>query len=101
MQRRERMFDDLAKVANGAVSTLVGIKAELEALVRQQVERFLAGMDVVPRDEFDAVKAMATKARVEQEMLERRVADLEAILGSRSEPRLAKVRKKAPPKTPS
>ena len=101
MQRRERMFDDLAKVANGAVSTLVGIKAELEALARQQVERFLAGMDVVPRDEFDAVKAMATKARSEQETLERRVAKLEAILDSRSKSRPARARKKTSPKAPS
>jgi hypothetical protein len=101
MQRRERMFDDLAKVANGAVSTLVGIKAELEALVRQQMERFLAGMDVVPRDEFDAVKAMATKARSEQEALERRVAELEAALGGGPKSRPARSRKKASPKSPS
>lgn len=80
MQTKNRMFDDFAKVANGAVSTLVGIKGEMEALVRQQMERFLLDMDVVPRDEFDAVKAVATKARAEQEKLEKRVAQLEAAL---------------------
>jgi BMFP domain-containing protein YqiC len=83
MQSRNRMFDDLAKVANGAVSTFVGLKGEVEAMVRQQMEKMLSRMDVVPRDEFDAVKAVAAKARTEQEKLERRVAALEAQLAGR------------------
>lgn len=95
MQTKNRMFDDFAKVANGAVSTLVGIKAEMEALVRQQIERFLLDMDLVPRDEFDAVKAVAVKARAEQEKLEKRVAQLEAQLaGAKAKP----ARRKAPAK---
>ena len=81
MQTRNRVFDDLAKVAGGAVSALSGIKAEVEILVRQQIERLLVEVDMVPRDEFDAVKEMAAKARGEQEKLERRVRDLEARLG--------------------
>jgi BMFP domain-containing protein YqiC len=80
MQTSNRVLDDLAKVANGAVSTLVGIKAELDALIRQQLERLVGRLDLVPREEFDAVKAMAAKARAEQEKLERRVAALEARL---------------------
>ena len=84
MQSRNRMFDDLAKVANGAVSTFVGLKGEVEAIVRQQMEKMLSRMDVVPRDEFDAVKAVAAKARSEQEKLERRVAALEAQLTGRT-----------------
>jgi BMFP domain-containing protein YqiC len=80
MQTSNRVLDDLAKVANGAVSTLVGIKAELDALIRQRLERLVDRLDLVPREEFDAVKAMAAKARAEQEKLERRVAELEARL---------------------
>ena len=81
MQTRSRVFDDLAKVAGGAVSALSGIKAEIEALVRQQIERLLVEVDMVPRDEFDAVKAMAANARKEQEILEKRVRQLERKLG--------------------
>ena len=77
MQTTNRFLDDLAKVANGAVSTLSGVKGEIEALVHQRLERVLLDMDLVPRDEFDAVKAMAAKARAEQEKLEARLARLE------------------------
>ena len=84
MQSKNRVLDDLARVANGAVSTLVGVKGEIEAMVRVQVERLLARFDLVERDEFDAVKAMAAKARAEQERLEKRVAALEAKLGVRA-----------------
>ena len=78
MQSRARILEDLAKVTTGAVSTLAGIKNEIEALVRQQLERLMSDMDLVPREEFDAVKAMAAKARGEQEALRKRVAALEA-----------------------
>ena len=81
MQTSNRILDDLARVANGAISTLVGIKNEIDALVRQRIERLLNDADVVPREEFDAVKAMAAKARTEQERLEIRIVGLEARLG--------------------
>ena len=80
MQTRNRVLDDMAKLANGAVGALAGAGRELEALVRAQIEKLLAGMDLVRRDEFDAVKAMAAKARAEQELLETRIAALEARL---------------------
>ena len=80
MQTRSRIVDDLARVASGAVSTLAGIKDEIEALVRHRVERLLAEIDAVPRDEFEAVKAMAATARAEQERLEQRVLALEEQL---------------------
>jgi BMFP domain-containing protein YqiC len=108
MQTRSRIFDDLAKVAGGAVSTLSGIKAEIEVLIRQQIERLLLDADMVPRDEFDAVKAVAAKARSEQERLEKRVQALEKKLGvkapakprTKAKPKTkAKARKKAPAKT--
>lgn len=82
MQTSNRVLEDLAKVANGAVSTLVGIKAELEAMVRQQAERLVAGLDLVPREEFEAVRAMAAKARTEQERLEKRLVAVEAQLAA-------------------
>ncbi len=95
MQTSNRILDDLARVANGAVSTLVGIKNEIDALVRQRVERLLNDADVVPREEFDAVKAMAAKARTEQEKLEKRVAGLEAKIGVKAAARTAKPAAKA------
>ena len=78
MQSQNRFFDDVARVASGALGALSGVKGEVEARVREQLERVLAGMDLVTREEFEAVKAMAAKARSEQEDLSRRVAALEA-----------------------
>ncbi len=95
MQTSNRILDDLARVANGAVSTLVGIKNEIDALVRQRIERLLNDANVVPREEFDAVKAMAAKARTEQERLEKRIAGLEAKLGVKPAARAAKSAAKA------
>lgn len=80
MQTDNRILDDLARVAGGALGAFTGLKNEAEALMRQQFERILADMDVVPREEFDAVRAVATKAREEQEALAARVAQLEAAL---------------------
>src|SRR5512144_31246 len=80
MQTSNSFFDDLAKMASGAASTVVGVRQEIEALVRQRIERLVADFDLVRRDEFEAVKAMAANARIEQERLERRLADLEAKL---------------------
>lgn len=84
MQSQNRFFDDLARVAAGALGTLSGVKTEVEARLRDQLERVLAGMDLVSRDEFEAVKAMAAKARSEQEDLANRVTDLEARLAALS-----------------
>lgn len=80
MQSQNRFFDDLARVANGAVGALSGVRSDIEARFRDQLERVLAGMDVVSREEFEAVKAMAAKARAEQEELHLRVAALESQL---------------------
>jgi len=80
MQSRNRFFDDAAKVAEEAIGTLAGVRREVESLVRQQSERMLSSMDLVTRDEFNALKEMAAKARTEQEDLLERVAALEAAL---------------------
>lgn len=80
MQTSNRFLDDLARVANGAASTLTGLKDEIDQQVRQRVERFLVESDLVPREEFEAVRDMAATARREQERLESRVAELEGRL---------------------
>ncbi|HBC06926.1 MAG TPA: hypothetical protein DC046_05000 [Rhodospirillaceae bacterium] len=83
MQTSNRILDDLAKVANGAVATLAGMKDEVEAMIRQQVERYLADGNLVPRDEFDAMAEVAKNARAAQEKLEARVAKLEAQIAGK------------------
>ena len=80
MQSQNRFFDDFARMAGGAMGALGGIRQEFEARLREQLERWLASMDLVTREEFDAVHAMVAKARAEQERLEQRVAALEAAL---------------------
>lgn len=80
MQTSNRILDDLARVANGAVSTLSGVKSEIDALIHQRIEKILLEADMVPRDEFEAIKAMAAEARAEQERLAKRVTELEAKL---------------------
>ena len=82
MQSQNRFFDDLARVATGAMSTLSGVRTEVESRIREQLERVLGGMDLVSRDEFEAVKAMAAKARTEQEDLAKRVTELESRLAA-------------------
>jgi BMFP domain-containing protein YqiC len=84
MQSQNRFFDDLARVATGALATLSGVKTEVETRLREQLEKVLAGMDLVSRDEFEAVKAMAAKARSEQEDLAKRMAELESKLAAPS-----------------
>ena len=82
MQSQNRILDDLARLASGAMGTLSGVRGEVETRLREQLERVLSGMDLVTRDEFEAVKAMAAKARAEQEELAGRVAELEALLAA-------------------
>ena len=91
MQSENRLLDDLARVATGALGALTGVRDELETRLRDQFERVLGRMNLVRREEFDAVQAMAAKARAEQEALAARVAALEARLGivSPSEPHAA------------
>jgi BMFP domain-containing protein YqiC len=78
MQVENRFLDDLARLASGALGSLSGLKTELDGLVRQRLERLLAEMELVSRDEFEAVKALAANARAEVEALEARIARLEA-----------------------
>ncbi len=89
MQTENRLLDDLARVASGALGAVTGVRNELETRLKEQVERILGHMNLVRREEFDAVRAMAAKARTEQEALEARLVALEARLAAAgSGPRL-------------
>lgn len=80
MQSQNRLFDDLARVFGGAAGVASDVRTEAEARVRAQMEKLLSGMDLVSREEYEVVEAMAAKARSEQEELTERVAALEARL---------------------
>jgi len=96
MQTENRLFDDLARMANGAINTLSGVREEIESRLRERVERWLAEMDMVPREEFEAIKELAQKARAEQEDLTAKVAALEQKLAAMSAaPETARRPKKA------
>jgi len=78
MAERPRIFDDLAGVAGGALSALAGIREEIEAVVRARIEEAIRRLDLVRREEFDAVAELAANARAGQEAAEARIAALEA-----------------------
>ncbi|MGB3718558.1 MAG: hypothetical protein DIU63_12105 [Proteobacteria bacterium] len=79
-QTTNRFFDELAKLMTDAAGAAQGMRREFENLLRSQGERMLREMDVVRREEFEAVKAMAQRAREENDTLAARVAALEAEL---------------------
>jgi len=76
-QTSNRLLDEVAKLMTDAAGAAQGVRREVESLMRAQAEKMLASMDVVTREEFEAVKAMAEKARVENERLAALVATLE------------------------
>ena len=80
-QTNNRIFDEFAKMMTDAAGAAQGLKREVETMVRSQGEKWLRDMDVVQREEFEAVKAMAEKARAENEELRQRLAELEARSG--------------------
>ncbi len=77
MQTENPLLDGLAKLFTDAAGAAQGARAEFEAFVKQRLEKLIADMDFVPRDEFEAVKAMAQKARAENTRLAARLAALE------------------------
>lgn len=80
MDREKRFFDDLARLADGAWTSASALRDEFEAHVRDRLEAVLERMDLVRRDEFEAVRAMAARAREENEALAERIAALEKAL---------------------
>jgi BMFP domain-containing protein YqiC len=80
VQTTNRFFDEVARLMNDAAGVAQGVRREFETLFRNQAERFLGDLDIVKREEFEAVKEMARLAREENEALKGRVAALEARL---------------------
>jgi BMFP domain-containing protein YqiC len=83
-QTTGRFFDEIGKLITDAAGAADGVRRELEGIVRAQAERVLRDLDVVQREEFEAVKAMAQKAREENDRLKERIAKLEAALQDRA-----------------
>jgi BMFP domain-containing protein YqiC len=79
-----RFFDELAKLMTNAAGAAQGVRREIDTLVQAQMERILNNMELVKREEFEAVKAMAQKAREENDSLAARLQALEARLGGAS-----------------
>jgi BMFP domain-containing protein YqiC len=90
MQSENRVFDDLVKMVNGFAGTFAGMGREAEASAREKMREWMGGMDFVSREEFEAVKAMASAAREENELLKNRVAALEAKVAGRAAAAAAK-----------
>lgn len=102
MQSRNRFFDDFSRMATGAMGSLAGMGREMEAGFKARMEEFIGGLDLVKREEFDAVKEMAANARAENEALKARIAKLEAAAGTVAKPVKAPApRKPAVKKAPS
>ena len=80
-QASNRFFDEIGRLMNDAAGAAQGVKREVDALWRNQAEKFLRDMDLVKREEFEAVKDMARLAREENEALKTRITVLEARLG--------------------
>lgn len=91
MQTRNRLLDDMARLANGAAGVASGLREEIEALVQQRLDRVFVDMELVRREEFEAVEAVAIRAREQQEVLEKRVATLEKKLAARARKPASKI----------
>jgi len=98
VQTTNRFFDEVARLMNDAAGVAQGVRREFETLFRTQAERWLRDLDLVKREEFEAVKDMARIAREENDALKTRVAGLEATLASMQAYTAAPV---APPVSPS
>ncbi|HWL80815.1 MAG TPA: accessory factor UbiK family protein [Roseomonas sp.] len=81
--RRGRFFDDLAGMAGGAFSVMAGLRTEMEAMAKSQVETIVQRLELVRREDLDAALEVARRAREESAALAERVAQLEAKLASR------------------
>ena len=77
MQSENRLFEDFVKMMNGAAGTFAGMGREAESSMRQKMRDWVGGLDMVSREEFDAVKAMAVAARDENDALRARIEKLE------------------------
>lgn len=81
-QTSNRLLDEFAKLMTDAAGAAQGVSREVQTMVRSQGEKVLRDFDVVQREEFEAVKAMAEKARLQNDALEARIAHLESLLAA-------------------
>jgi BMFP domain-containing protein YqiC len=86
-QTSNRLLDELARLMNDAAGVAQGVRREFDTLFRSQAERILRDLNVVDREEFEAVKEMAVLAREENEALKKRIEDLEARLAKTAQER--------------
>lgn len=86
MQSQNRFFEDFVKIMNGAAGTVAGMTREAQDSMRERMKDWMAGMDFVSRDEFEAVKAMAATARADVEALKAEVAALKSGKATRKGP---------------
>lgn len=100
MQTRNKIFDDFSKLMNNAVGVAQGAKGEAENAMKSWVDRWLADRDFVTRDEFEAVRAMAQKAREENAALMARLEAIESAAKPKAKPR-AKATSTSPKKPKS
>ena len=83
MQTNSKIFDDFARLASGAVGTAQGMKTEFDNLIHQRLERMMTKMDLVPREEFDAVKAMVMSLTETVEQQASKIESLEKKLAAK------------------
>ena len=83
MQSQNRIFEDMSKIATSAMGTMAGVGREVETLIRGRVRDLVGDVDMVGRDEFEAVKAMAATARTEVEALKAEIVALRATAGEK------------------
>ncbi|WP_129792983.1 accessory factor UbiK family protein [Sphingosinicella sp. CPCC 101087] len=84
MQSQNRLFDDFVKVMNGAAGTIAGMTREAQAAMQDRARDWIGGLDMVSREEFEAVRALATAAREENQVLRLRIEALEATVGAKA-----------------
>jgi len=82
MQSQNRIFEDMSKIATSAMGTMAGVGREVETMIRARVRELVGGMDMVEREEFEAVKAMAATARADAEALKVELAALKASMAA-------------------
>ncbi len=90
-QTQNRVLDEIARMFTNAAGAAQGVRQEVETVIRSQAERLVADLDLVPREEFEVVRAMAALAREENEALKARIEALEAAAASK--PKAAKTSK--------
>lgn len=97
MQSQSRIFEDMSKIATSAMGTMAGVGREVETMIRGRVRDLVGGIDMIDRDEFEAVKAMAATARADAEALKTELAELRASMAASARPAKASAGKSSAP----